>query len=722
MMDARTLQYRFDDVEIDVQNVRVTVGSEVRPLEPKSFRLLLFLVENAGRAVSKDEIMQAVWPDAFVSDNSLARAITQIRKALGDDPKSPRYVETVPTIGYRFVGNPVGDAVGVPSGVPSDSAERRVSSGRRRTLIAISAGVCLVLAAGAGIYWILAARYSAIPYPMRVVSASKLTSYEGDEREPAVSPDGSLVAFSWSGATADNYDIYVLKASGQEPLRLTQDPAPESFPAWSADGSQIAFIRRKDAGAELVVVPALGGPERVLLEFPRMGADLDFSQHPVLTWSRDDKTIVYSGQSGADEQYRLYALSVSTGEVRPISSPESGVVGDSSPALSSDGRFLAFVRYLAPRNGRLLIQKLDPGMVPSGDPIVVKSTALDPRSPVWLEDGRQLLFADPTGIFQWDRDRGATQIYASDGVLGSASAGPKKDGKLPLAVSVDKWDSDIWQIPLNPQGTRATGGASILQRSTASDAHPDYSPDGRMIAFSSDRSGGGEIWIADADGSHPRQLTHLGAHILSYPRWSPDGTKIAFHARVPDIAEVYVVDVKQGAPRQITQANPGLALVTWSRDGKYLYASTLVGGHATEYRFPATGGAMQRLWDCALLKESVDGRYAVYWKPNKAGIFRRSMAGDPAKNPEELIVPDFWPANQLGGYEPVEGGIYYVSADARGKPGPFRYFDYATRKSIDIAPAAPGLGRGIAIAPDRRHIAFAASSAAGGDLLLLKLE
>src|SRR5271169_655451 len=103
MKDMKNRCFRFDDVEIDVQNLRVTVGPEIRPLGPKSFRLLLFLIENPGRALPKEEIMAVVWPDTFVSDNSLARAITQIRKALDDDPKAPRYVETVPSVGYRFI-------------------------------------------------------------------------------------------------------------------------------------------------------------------------------------------------------------------------------------------------------------------------------------------------------------------------------------------------------------------------------------------------------------------------------------------------------------------------------------------------------------------------------------------------------------------------------------------------------------------------------------------
>jgi Tol biopolymer transport system component len=194
-----------------------------------------------------------------------------------------------------------------------------------------------------------------------------------------------------------------------------------------------------------------------------------------------------------------------------------------------------------------------------------------------------------------------------------------------------------------------------------------------------------------------------------------------FHARVPDIAEVYVIDVNAGVPRQITHEDPGLAVATWSRDGRFIYASTLV-GKGVSYRIPANGGAMVRLWEGDDVLESADGRYIFYTKTNAPGIFRRSLAGDPAKNPEEVIVPDYWRVGQLGGYVPVAGGIYYVSGDAQGKPGPFRYFNYASRKSMDVAPAVPGLGRGFSVSPDRRTMAFAASSEVGGDLLSLELR
>ena len=86
------------------------------------------------------------------------------------------------------------------------------------------------------------------------------------------------------------------------------------------------------------------------------------------------------------------------------------------------------------------------------------------------------------------------------------------------------------------------------------------------------------------------------------------------------------------------------------------------------------------------------------------------------------MIPDFRPNGQYGGYAPSAGGVYYVSLNAQGKPGPFRYFDYATRKSIDVAPAVPGLDKGFTISPDRRRMLFPATAEVGGDLLRLELR
>jgi TolB-like protein/DNA-binding winged helix-turn-helix (wHTH) protein len=98
-------RYRFDDLEIDLDSFRLSKAGANVAIEPKALNLLIFLVENRGRLLTRREVISAVWGNAFVTDHVLNRAIGQLRKLLPDDPKEPRYIETVPTLGYRFIGN-----------------------------------------------------------------------------------------------------------------------------------------------------------------------------------------------------------------------------------------------------------------------------------------------------------------------------------------------------------------------------------------------------------------------------------------------------------------------------------------------------------------------------------------------------------------------------------------------------------------------------------------
>jgi serine/threonine protein kinase/Tol biopolymer transport system component len=102
-MDAKSLIYQFDDVRVDLGTFRVTKADSPVQLEPKALELLVFMIENRGRLIEKKELLDAVWGDAFVTENAMTRVIAQLRKALADDRNDPRYIETVPTRGYRFI-------------------------------------------------------------------------------------------------------------------------------------------------------------------------------------------------------------------------------------------------------------------------------------------------------------------------------------------------------------------------------------------------------------------------------------------------------------------------------------------------------------------------------------------------------------------------------------------------------------------------------------------
>lgn len=176
--------YRFEGFTLDLETMRLRRDGQDVALEPKSFYLLEFLILHRDRVVSKEEIFRAIWKDVVVTDNALTRAITQIRKALNDDPRNPRFIETVPTVGYRFTAALEPASAQSPAGQPPESpapAERStrqpVSKAVRVALLAVS--ICAVIAASGG--WWLA--HSARSLDIHAMAVLPLTNVSGDPKQ-----------------------------------------------------------------------------------------------------------------------------------------------------------------------------------------------------------------------------------------------------------------------------------------------------------------------------------------------------------------------------------------------------------------------------------------------------------------------------------------------------------------------------------------------------------
>ena len=101
--ESKAVCYEFDDVFVDSANFRVQKGGAIRALTPRAFDVLVFLVEHQGRVVEKKELFEQVWKESFVTDNALTRIVKEIRQTIGDDAEAPRYIETAPKRGYRFI-------------------------------------------------------------------------------------------------------------------------------------------------------------------------------------------------------------------------------------------------------------------------------------------------------------------------------------------------------------------------------------------------------------------------------------------------------------------------------------------------------------------------------------------------------------------------------------------------------------------------------------------
>jgi Tol biopolymer transport system component len=212
----------------------------------------------------------------------------------------------------------------------------------------------------------------------------------GDETTPAVSRDGAQVAFSWK-EQGGRRSIYVSRSDGQEaPRQLTT--VPQKKPRTCLLRGRPIRLRlhsygsREPLNGEIIVIPAQGGPERKLRDI-RIAGSSAFST--ALAWTPDGTQIAFASQSLESGRSTLSLMRLADGRVRTLVSPPDGVIGDASPAISPDGRSLAFVRWSSPTTSTLLVQKLGSDGEAVGEPRCVAGKA--PASPVWA-DNKRLLF------------------------------------------------------------------------------------------------------------------------------------------------------------------------------------------------------------------------------------------------------------------------------------------------------------------------------------------
>ena len=185
-----------------------------------------------------------------------------------------------------------------------------------------------------------------------------LTAWPGSEIQPSFSPDATQVALAWSGPDDDNFDIYVKSIAGGQPVRLTTDPAPDQSPSWSPDGRWIAFARQEKAGVVVYVVSASGGAERQVRTLGRASAPLNLR---CITWCADAECLLVSDHNAPDEPFSISRISIHSGAVSRVTSPPANSYGDSHPAVSPDGRTIAFQRYLAAPTSDIYVAPVNGG-------------------------------------------------------------------------------------------------------------------------------------------------------------------------------------------------------------------------------------------------------------------------------------------------------------------------------------------------------------------------
>jgi Tol biopolymer transport system component len=563
----------------------------------------------------------------------------------------------------------------------------------RRPAVLLALGLC----AFGGVVTLLGRLASG---PVVEQKRTAFTTETGTQAYPSFSPDGQKVAYSAQVTADEGFHVFVRPVTAGAATQLTNGSANDVGPVWSPDGATLAFLRVDEGKAQVILLPSAGGAERKVTEFDAV--DDESVPTPSIAWTKDGQSLAVV-VGGEKQVPSISMLSVKTGALQRITTPPEGSQGDNSPAISPDGKALAFVRKVDQDHADIFLCDLN-GAHPR--PLTFDSNLV--RGLTWSIAGQDVIYASDRGpgwrLWRLPAYGGSPREVFMAGNHASYPAIAPKGYRMAFTESPNV--SAIWLAHLGsldePQERQAI-------RSAARETGAAWSPDGTKVASVSEQSGAPEIWVGNAKGGDRVQITRLDGPRMRNPRWSPDGNTILFETRGQNGLQLYTVPAAGG---KVTRIMGDAFEASWSRDGKSIVFSS----GPQIWRAAADGSDRKRLtrrFGSGFPEESADGKWVFYW--SRGRIWRTpsdaSVEGDGEKSKdkkdkeEEFIVPDHDLVRAP--MHAVKTGLYYSVFDRSQRAMVIEFYDFASAKSEPVLRVKDAdLFDGFSISPDGKWVLY----------------
>lgn len=632
-MSLETHQFEFGEFVLDAREKGLWRHGKSRPITPKIFELLLVLVENQGHLVEKKALMEKVWPDSFVEESNLTFSIRQLRKILGDDKLNPKFIETVPRRGYRFIAEVEESLFRNGAGNNGESkyelSETKIfaTGWKRRPVFYLGfLALAVVSILSAGFFaWRGASAGFSVFSPSNFSGNSELTF------EPVINASLSLLA---AVSLDGRYVAYVNTAGGEPSIWIRQlssgvntqvvPPARDvGFLGieFSPDSEKICYVRLHDQKMSLDCVSIFGGNAQQNIVSDLQG------------WfgiSRDGSKISYIIHK--DYQGNLFVADADGANRRPIyTTPNLNSITDN--AFSPDGKTIAFASgqsntasrdfgvYLIDVSGGNLRQATD-----------FKWAHV--RGVLWLPDQSGLLVAateNPAGASQlWKISFPGGEVTAVTKTMGSFSSISASADLKQILLTQTSVTSTLYLAPMSkPDDIRP-----VVQASMAGWTNGD-------ILYASDSSGNRDIWRLNIDESKQTQLT-VGSAVDSFATAAPDGRSIVFVSNRTGKNGIWRMN-SDGTDQVLLTNAEGESDPVFTPDGRFVVYNSL--NDLSLWKVPAEGGEK--------IKMPVENAHLVSISPDgKKFAHIRRQPGKPT-----LLIRDFDSCEILNEFEMPAGHL-----------------------------------------------------------------
>ena len=519
------MRFRVGEFEVDLRCREVRHNGDTIKLQGNPCQILAELLQRPGAVVTREEIRQKLWSaDTFVDfEHGINTAVNRLRQAFGDDAENPRFIETLPRVGYRFIApiEPVQAERPTAAMPASRLGISQIYSENRRRLMAVAGGMVVLLAIA--FFALSSSSFTRHHAENPLKPWVQITDFADSATSPALSPDGRMIAFIRGPETfVTPGQIYVKMLPDGQPVQLTHDDSPKMAPAFSPDGSRIAYTATdKNFGWNTWVVPVLGGKPEELL--PNAAA---------LAWV-DAGHVVFS--------------EIKTGVHMGIATATESRAGEREVYLPTDMSGMAHRSWLSPDGKWVLIAEMDRlhmGWAPcrvlpfdgsSGGETAGPKTAQCTYAG-WSPDGKMMYFSANAGdgFHVWRQSfPGGVPEQLTFGPTEEEGIAVAPDGHS-LVTSAGIGEGSVWVH--DARGDRQISGeglAVVPGLGFGGDVRSAFSPDGRWLYYlvrkrSPQAYYSGELWKSDLDSGQTEAVLP-GVSMTGFAI-APDGELVVFDA------------------------------------------------------------------------------------------------------------------------------------------------------------------------------------------------
>jgi Tol biopolymer transport system component/DNA-binding winged helix-turn-helix (wHTH) protein len=571
--------FEFGPYRLDTRERLLRRGAEVIPLTPKAFDTLALLVARAGHLVTKEALVQELWPNAHVEENNLAQYISLLRRTLKDEANGAAYIETLPRVGYRFVAE-VRELKKGTEALPESAPPLTAQPRRVRWLWALPLLAALLIAAPLVRRWIASSATSNVAGANLV----RLTSLSGLTMTPALSADRTLLAYASDVGTESSLNIWVQRVGSTEAMRITHGIADDYAPSFSPDGREIVFRSERDGGGVYRVPTQGGDATRVapLGRRPRFSPDGEW----IAYWIGTDAFGVNQTNFPVPGTATIYIAPSKGGSPQQL---RPDFAAASYPVWAPDSKHILF---LGNRDAQVLVEPSDnfqPGSasvdwwvtpIDCGPAVATHANAalralglssVSQPPEVWTDDdsgvvmsaaldATQNLWVVPISSGTWNVSGAPNRLTFGTTI----DAQPSVAGDHHIAFASLTGNLDVWSMPIDANRAKPSGSPQRLTADAFEHSYPTVSADGAELAYSSRRSGTRDIWVKD--------LRTGKKSVVSTPPWSAfgpvfsaDGAMLAYRVQEKKDSVLELVSLASGAHERLTEC---AASGGWSSDGQ----------------------------------------------------------------------------------------------------------------------------------------------------------